>query len=90
MNTETKMAFLIAGIIWIVFIIIGLIGKPVKLSAVSSIGGGFIAACASIIFRAFTFSAIEIVVILGLLLVIVAVISQDERISKKKRPLRYI
>ena len=40
---ESK-ALLVAGVVWGVFILVGLIRWPVKLSALVAVGGGFIVA----------------------------------------------
>jgi hypothetical protein len=42
-------AFLLAGIIWLAFIIVGILQKPIKISIIMSVGFGFLTACITVI-----------------------------------------
>ena len=54
MDSESK-ALLAAGIVWLTFIVSGVIGKPIKMSAIISVGGGFIVACVTAILASIFF-----------------------------------
>lgn len=44
MDTDGK-SLLVAAIVWGLFIAAGMLGRPVKMSAIISVGGGFVSAC---------------------------------------------
>lgn len=48
MNSEDQ-SLLVAVVVWGLFIAAGFLGRPIKMSAIVSVGGGFIAACVAAI-----------------------------------------
>ena len=66
--------FLVAGIVWLAFILVGIIGRPVKLSLIVSVGGGFLAAIAAMLAAFVVVALVRVYLdagIIGLVIVVV-------------------
>lgn len=48
LSLEDK-ALILAGVVWLAFIVAGIAKKPVKMSATVAVGGGFLVACVTAI-----------------------------------------